>query len=84
MVQIVIKKDIDSIRRKRAIALSMLNIADEIVLLKDNELSKAIEILKPNMLILGKEFENVKDEEVITFNKILYFTFSITITLFIY
>ena len=34
-------------QEERAIALSMLNIADEIVLLKGNELSKAIEILNP-------------------------------------
>ena len=43
----------------------MLNIADEIVLLKGNELSKAIEILNPKILILGKEFENTRDEEVV-------------------
>ena len=52
-------------QEERAIALSMLNIADEIVLLKDNELSKAIEILNPSILILGKEFEDTKEKEVV-------------------
>ena len=44
--------------QKRAEALAMLDIADGILLLKDDELVEIIKVTKPKLLVLGKQFEN--------------------------
>ncbi len=44
--------------KERAEALSLIDIADAIVLLNEEELPEAIKTLKPKLLVLGKEFEN--------------------------
>lgn len=44
---------------ERGEALSLLGIADVIVLLNADELSKAIKIIKPNMLVLGTELQGL-------------------------
>jgi len=45
-------------QRERAEALSLLGLADAIVLLQADELSSAIEQLQPKTLVLGTEFEH--------------------------
>ncbi len=50
---------------ERAEALKLLSIADEIILLKKNELSKAIDKVGPKILVLGDEFKSSKDKEII-------------------
>jgi rfaE bifunctional protein kinase chain/domain len=45
-------------QRERAEALSLLGLADAIVLLQADELSSAIEQLRPKTLVLGTEFEH--------------------------
>ena len=42
----------------------MLDIADGILLLKDDELVEIIKVTKPKLLVLGKQFENNPEEEV--------------------
>ena len=45
-------------QEERAEALSLLGIADAVLLLEADELSAAIEALKPEVLVLGNEFKN--------------------------
>ena len=45
-------------QQERAEALSLLGIADAVVLLEADELNEAIEALKPKVLVLGNEFKN--------------------------
>ena len=45
-------------QQERAEALSLLGIADAVLLLEADELNEAIEELRPEVLVLGKEFEN--------------------------
>ena len=51
-------------QQERAEALSMLDIADTIILLKGDELSELIKIATPKILVLGKQFEKAQDENV--------------------
>ena len=51
-------------QKERAEALSMLDIADAIVLLKDDNLFDLIKITTPHALILGKQFEREPEKEV--------------------
>lgn len=50
---------------ERAESLELLNITDYIVCLEENELDKLIEELEPSVLVLGKEFETSKDENIL-------------------
>ena len=45
-------------QQERAEALSLLGIADAVLLLEADELKAAIEALKPEVLVLGNEFKN--------------------------
>ena len=45
-------------QQERAEALSLLGIANAVLLLKADELNEAIEALKPEVLVLGNEFKN--------------------------
>ena len=45
-------------QQERAEALSLLGIADGVLLLEANELNKAIEALKPEVLVLGNEYKH--------------------------
>ena len=51
---------------ERAEGLTAISIIDGILLLKDekNALENAIKKLKPNLLVLGTEFENTEDPEM--------------------
>ncbi len=49
---------------ERAESLSMLDIADEIILLKRDELSELIELANPSILVLGKQFEEAQDKNI--------------------
>ena len=51
-------------QQERAEALSMIDIADKIVLLKGDELPELIKIATPKILVLGKQFENVQDKNI--------------------
>ena len=48
----------------RAEALSLLSIADYIVLLGSNSLENLLKELTPKVLVLGKEFENTKEKDI--------------------
>ena len=50
----------------RAEALSLLSIADAILLMKDYGLNFLIKQLYPELLVLGKEFENSNDKQIIS------------------
>lgn len=50
---------------ERAESLELLKITDYIVCLEENELDKLIEELEPSVLVLGKEFETSKDENIL-------------------
>ena len=52
-------------QKERAEALSCVSVIDKIVLLEGNELSEAIEKIKPSILLLGKEHEDTKEENLI-------------------
>ncbi len=56
---------------ERAESLLMLDIADAIIFLKKDELSQIIQETNPKLVILGKQFENSMEEEVIASTKIL-------------
>ena len=51
-------------QKERAEALLMLDIADAILLLKNEELSEVIKVVNPNYLVLGKQFESNPEIEV--------------------
>ena len=46
---------------ERADSLNQLGIADDIIILKETELKEAIEICRPQALVLGTEFEGAKE-----------------------
>tara|TARA_Y100000589_G_scaffold331765_1_gene386902 strand:- start:690 stop:2180 length:1491 start_codon:yes stop_codon:yes gene_type:complete len=67
-------------QEERAEGLELLGLADGIILLKDKELDEVVEKLNPQNLILGKEFQNCKEETInnvikhqINKNKKVYF-----------
>ena len=45
-------------KHERAEALSLLGIADAVLLLDADELNEAIDVLQPKVLVLGNEFKN--------------------------
>ena len=45
-------------QKERADALSLLGVADAVLLLEGDEINTAIEVLKPRVLVLGNEFKN--------------------------
>ncbi len=49
---------------ERAEALALLDIADALILLKDDELDEIINKTNPKLLILGKQFKNSPEEKV--------------------
>ena len=49
---------------ERAEALSMLDIADALILLKDDEIDEIVNKTNPKLLILGKQFEKDAEEKV--------------------
>ena len=51
-------------QKERAEALSLLNIADAVILLDENELVTVVDNFEPNILILGKEFEHSPEPEM--------------------
>ena len=51
-------------QKERADALNLISIADKIICLEHRELDVLVDKLKPNYLILGKEFENSKETEI--------------------
>ncbi len=51
-------------QKERAEALKLLSIGDLIVLLESNELSRAIEKIKPKVLVLGNDFKEKNDFEI--------------------
>ena len=57
-------------QRDRCNALSLIGIADKIILLDANELSLVVEKIRPKLLILGKEFESSNEEEILRSIKI--------------
>ena len=58
-------------QKERAEALSMLDIADALILLKNDELVDLILKTEPKVLVLGKQFEKVEEKEVSEAKKIL-------------
>ena len=60
-------------QKERAEGLTSLNVVDGIVLLKDEEYSlvNAINALKPAFLVLGTEFENSNESEIIEAIKVM-------------
>ena len=56
-------------QKERAEALLMLDIADAVLLLKDEELSEIVKVISPKILVLGKQFEinpetTINDERI--------------------
>ena len=51
-------------QEERAEALALLDIADAILLLQNDELVEVVKSTKPKLLILGKQFENNQEETV--------------------
>ena len=51
-------------QKERAEALNLLSIVDYIFTLKDSELDMAVKKLKPEVLILGNEFEKTTEESI--------------------
>ena len=52
-------------QKDRAEALSLLSIADYILMMEDQKLKTVVEIINPELIVLGKEFENTKDSSVL-------------------
>ena len=52
-------------QKDRADALSLLSIADYIILMEDEKLKTIVEKINPEIIVLGKEFENTKDPLVL-------------------
>ena len=48
---------ITSLQNERALGLGLLHIVDIVLILDNGELAEAINLLRPNSLVLGKEFE---------------------------
>ena len=59
-------------QKERAEALALLDIADAIVLLKNNNLVELVKKVTPQSLILGKQFENRPEKSVSEAIEILY------------
>ena len=55
---------------ERAEALSLLSIADYILLIKDQKLKNIVDLLNPKVVVLGKEFEYSEDKEILDVLKI--------------
>lgn len=51
-------------QKERSEALNALNIIDNVICLKDNEIDILTEILEPYCLAFGKEFENPQEEPI--------------------
>jgi cytidyltransferase-like protein len=49
---------------ERAEALALLDIADFLILLKDDEIDEIVKATNPKLLILGKQFEKSPEEKV--------------------
>ena len=49
---------------ERAEALALLDIADFLILLKDDEIDEIVKVTNPKLLILGKQFERSPEEKV--------------------
>ncbi len=58
-------------QKERADALQILNIVDGIILLKEDYLTAAIDLLKPLNLVLGNEFKLQETEEIRNSTKLL-------------
>ena len=56
---------------ERAESIAQLGIADAVILLPDNELAKAVGIIQPKQVILGKEYESAKTKDIEETKKIL-------------
>ena len=56
--------------RERAEALSLLSIADFILLIGDQKLKDVVALLNPKVVVLGKEFEHSEDKEILDVFKI--------------
>ena len=54
----------DFSQNERAEALSLVDFVNGIILLKKNELHEVIKRLKPQKLVLGREFNNSKEKEI--------------------
>ena len=52
-------------QKNRAESLNYLGLSDGVILLKENELSYAVEKFKPHILLLGNEFETNLDKEIL-------------------
>ncbi len=59
------KKRFQFDQKERAEALALIDIADIVVLLKDKELEVIVDKLEPNILVLGKEYENLPEPEML-------------------
>jgi len=51
-------------QEERAKSLEMIQIINNIVCLKNNEIKKLVEIIKPSFLILGTEYKNSTNQEI--------------------
>ncbi len=52
-------------QRERAEALSLLSIVDIVLMMDHEQLADIIDRLKPKIMVLGKEYENTKDPNII-------------------
>jgi rfaE bifunctional protein kinase chain/domain len=48
----------------RALGLALLHIVDGVIILEDDDLKEVIDVLRPNALVLGKEFERERYEQI--------------------
>ena len=51
-------------QKERAEALRLLEMVDVVIMLKHKELSEAVKLIKPNVMVLGNEFQSCSDEDV--------------------
>ena len=52
-------------QRERAEALSLLPIVDIVLMMDNYKLGDVIDLLKPKIIVLGKEYEKTKDPNII-------------------
>lgn len=57
-------------QKERAEALSLLSIVDIVLMMDQEELGDVIDMLKPNIIVLGKEYEKTTDPKIINALKI--------------
>ena len=57
-------------QKERAEALSLLSIVDIVLMMDQEELGEVIALLKPKIIVLGKEYEKTKDPNIINALKI--------------